>query len=98
MPLGGETHSLELLMHTVAEFDTKIDGRRRLTLPETGYEHYHVTAYDDGHIVLEPRELVAPHSVSVRTLAMMDRAMDEIDAGEIPPVADPIDLLSSGRR
>ena len=85
-------------MQAVDEFDTKIDGRRRLTLPETGYEHYHVTAYDDGHIVLEPRELVPPRSISARTLAMMDRAMDGIDAGHVSPLANPSELLTSSRR
>ncbi|HEY5087911.1 MAG TPA: hypothetical protein VII66_11190 [Gemmatimonadaceae bacterium] len=89
---------LELPMHAVDEFDTKIDGRRRLTLPDTGYEHYHVTAYDDGRIVLEPRELVVPRSISVRTLAMMDRAIDEMDAGNVSAPVDPSDLLVSGRR
>lgn len=85
-------------MHPVDEFDTKVDSRRRLTLPDTGFEHYHVITYDDGHIVLEPRELVVPQSISARTLAMMDRAMDEMDANNVSAPVDPSVLRRSARR
>jgi hypothetical protein len=85
-------------MATIEEFDTKIDSRRRLTLPETGFEYYHVSSFDDGRIVLEPRRLVAPESISRRTLKTMDRVMDEMDAGNVSEPVDPSALRISADR
>jgi hypothetical protein len=82
-------------MTAVLEYDARTDSRRRITLPNTGYEHYHLVQYDDGRILLEPRELVAPASISSRTLRMMDRAVERMAAGEVEGPVDPADLLAS---
>lgn len=74
---------------TVREYDAKIDSKRRVTLRNTKFEYYHVKEMSDGIIVLEPRELTVPFSVSANTLAMMDKAMENLKRGE---VSEPVDL------
>jgi hypothetical protein len=48
-----------------------------------------VREYKNGRIVLEPRELVKPFTVSRRTLKMMDSSMANLKKGI---VSEPIDL------
>jgi len=55
-------------MGAVRSYDAKLDARKRLTIREAGYEHYHVQEFEDGTIVLEPRELVAPNRLTAETL------------------------------
>lgn len=85
-------------MTAVAEYDRKTDKKGRITLPDTGYEHYHVVQYEDGTITLEPRELVPARVLSARTLQMMDRAIEHMDAGEVSEVVDPEDIAAPVRR
>ena len=72
----------------IAEYDVKTDSRKRVTL-RRAYDYYHATEYDDGRIVLEPRELRAPDSVSRLTLSHMDEAMRSFGRGA---VGDEFDL------
>ena len=44
---------------------------------------------ENGIILLEPRELVAPQQISKNSLAMMDTAIKNLKEGK---VSDPIDL------
>jgi hypothetical protein len=81
-------------MTPVLEYDAKTDNRHRITLPKTGFAHYHLSQFEDGRIVLEPRELVPPPAISARTLRMMDRAMSNMDAGEVWGPVDPADLAA----
>lgn len=64
------------------EYDAKTDSRGRVTLRGARFDHYHVREYEDGTIELAPRELVDPR-ISERTLRMMDRAVERIEAGEV---------------
>ena len=70
-------------------YDAKIDSKKRITLRNTIFEYFHVEEYDDGRIVLEPRELTAPFQVSANTLKMMDSAMENLKEGK---VSEKIDL------
>ena len=72
----------------VREYDAKLDGRDRLVLRDSSYEHYHVVEYDDGSYRLEPRVLAHPDEISARTLRMMDEAIDELDRGGLGGVVD----------
>lgn len=74
---------------TVREYDTRIDSRRRVTLRGSVFNYYHVSEMDDGRIILDPRELSTPFSVSANTLRMMDSAMNNLNDGA---VSEPIDL------
>jgi hypothetical protein len=82
-------------MSPLKEYDAKIDVKRRLTLRGARYGHYHVSEYKDGRIVLEPRELVKPFSISRRTLKMMDASVANFKKGM---VSEPIELTVARRK
>ena len=46
----------------------------------------------NGCIILEPRELTVPESISARTLADMDRAASNFKRGDVSPAIDLSDL------
>ncbi len=73
---------------TVAVYDAKIDAKKRITLRNATYEYYHVKMFEDGRIVLEPRELVAPFAISEKSLAMMDQAMENLKQKKVSPTVD----------
>lgn len=75
-------------MTTVKDYTVHIDSKKRVTLRGALYQYYHVKEYDNGCIVLEPRELTVPDSISVRTLEDMDRAIRNFKKGEVSPVVD----------
>ena len=74
---------------TVREYDAKLDAKKRVTLRSVIFEYYHVTEYNDGRIVMEPRELTAPFQISSNSLSMMDSSVQNMKAGK---VSDAIDL------
>ena len=76
-------------MVAVKDYDVHIDSKKRVTLRGAKYNYYNVKEYDNGCIMLEPRELRIPDSISARSLAEMDEAMKNFMAG---CVSDPIDL------
>ena len=77
-------------METVARtYDAKLDAKKRITLRSARFEHYHVKEYQDGSILLEPRELSVPFGVSENTLAMMDMSIKNLKNGI---VSEPVDL------
>lgn len=67
----------------IREYDAHVDSKKRLTLRSALYEYYHVSELADGRIVLEPRELTVPFSVSANTLKMMDTAVENFKAGKV---------------
>lgn len=79
--------------NAIRSYDAKIDAKKRITLRNALFEYFHVEEYDDGTIVLEPRELTKPFSVSANTLAMMDSSIENLKNGT---VSDPIDLSVVG--
>ena len=74
---------------TVRTYDTKIDMKKRITLRNSKYEYYHVQEFEDGRIMLEPRELVIPPEISQTTVSMMDSAMTNLKNGK---VSEPVDF------
>jgi hypothetical protein len=75
------------------EYDAKVDGRKRITLRRAEYQHYHVTVHPDGRIVLEPRVLSESPAISRRSLAAMDQAAAELEAGRVSDAVEPKELL-----
>lgn len=73
----------------IREYDAKLDTKKRITLRNAGFDYYHVQEMENGIIVLEPRELTVPFSVSKNTLSMMDKAVENMKSGI---VSEPIDL------
>ncbi|MDA3950960.1 MAG: hypothetical protein PF508_17265 [Spirochaeta sp.] len=73
-------------MTTVREYDARVDMKKRVTLRGTQYRNYHVREYADGRIELLPQELI---DVSARTVEMMDRSINRLNAGT---AGEPLDL------
>lgn len=73
----------------VQEYNAHLDTKKRITLRGVKTEYYSVRMFNDGHIVLEPRVLVPPGSISKRTLRMLDKAARNVRKGR---VSKPIEL------
>ena len=76
-------------MIAVKDYTVHIDSKKRITLRGALYKYYNVKEYDNGCIVLEPRELTIPDGISVKTLEDMDKAVNNFKSGKI---SEPIDL------
>lgn len=76
------------------EVDVKKDARNRVTLPDAGFDHYHVRVFDDGHYELYPRVLTEP-LISARTLEMMDASMASLEEGQVGEPLDPDAMLAA---
>ena len=76
-------------MTAVKDYTVHIDSKKRVTLRGALYQYYNVKEYDNGCIMLEPRELTVPESISATTLRDMDKAISNFRMGE---VSHPIDL------
>ena len=70
------------------QYDAKLDSKKRLTIRTNNFEYYRVTERDDGTILLEPRELTPPFTISARTLEMIDKAAENLKAGKVSPAVD----------
>jgi len=70
-------------------YDVHIDSKKRVTLRGAMYKYYNVKEYKNGCIMLEPRELKIPETISKRTLKSMDLAVENFKKGII---SEPIDL------
>lgn len=76
-------------MEAVKDYTVHLDDKKRVTLRGATYQYYHVKEYQNGCIVLEPRELTTPESISAKTLEDMDKAIENFKSGQI---SQPIDL------
>jgi hypothetical protein len=76
-------------MEAVRDYTVHIDNKKRVTLRGAAYQYYHVKEFRNGCIILEPRELTVPDSISGKTLEDMDRAIENFKSGT---VSEPIDL------
>ena len=82
-------YSEVLHMTAVKDYTVHIDSKKRVTLRGALYQYYNVKEYDNGCIILEPRELTVPESISAATLKDMDNAISNFKKGS---VSQPIDL------
>ena len=76
-------------METVKIYDAHLDSKKRITLRGAAYENYNVKIYKNGCIILEPRVLTVPDTISAHSLKAMDKAVSNFKAGN---VSSPIDL------
>lgn len=76
-------------MEKVRDYTVHIDNKKRITLRGALYQYYNVKEFSNGCIMLEPRELTVPDSISARTLEDMDRAIENF---KMKKVSDSIDL------
>lgn len=76
-------------MEVVKDYDVHIDNKKRVTLRGAKYQYYNVREYENGCIMLEPRELTTPEMISEKTLRDMDQVVHNFRLGK---VSEPIDL------
>jgi hypothetical protein len=65
----------------VAEYDVKRDDRKRITLRRPKFEYYHAIEYADGRVLLEPRELRVPDTISRHTWNAIESGIHNLDQG-----------------
>ena len=75
-------------MEAVKDYTVHIDSKKRVTLRGALYQYYNVREYENGCIILEPRELAVPDSISVNTLRDMDRAIENFKLGNVSEAID----------
>ena len=75
-------------MMAVKDYTVHIDSKKRITLRGALFQYYNVKEYDNGCIMLEPRELTVPDSISARTLEEMDKAISNFKKGEVSSEID----------
>ncbi len=76
-------------MEVTNQYNTHLDAKKRLTLRGASFQYYNVKEYANGCIVLEPRQLIKPKSISARTLKAMDQAVRNF---KVEKVSEPVDL------
>lgn len=76
-------------MEAVKDYTVHIDNKKRITLKGASYQYYNVREFPNGCIILEPRKLTVPDSISDRTLKDMDRAVENFKMNR---VSAPVDL------
>lgn len=75
-------------MEALKDYTVHIDSKKRITLRGAAYEYYNVKEYENGCIILEPRELSVPDSISAKTLKDMDKAIANFKQGNASQVID----------
>lgn len=64
-------------------YDARLDSKKRITIRNPKYEYYHVVEQENGVVVLEPRKLVDPFTISKKTLDAIDKAMENVQNGKV---------------
>ena len=75
-------------MEALKDYTVHIDSKKRITLRGAAYEYYNVKEYENGCIILEPRELSVPDSISAKTLEDMDKAIANFKQRNVSQVMD----------
>ena len=75
-------------METIKDYTVHIDSKKRVTLRGASYQYYNVKEYENGCIMLEPRELTVPEGISAKTLKDMDRAIENFRMGTVSTAID----------
>ena len=75
-------------MEATNDYVAHLDSKKRITLRGAIYQYYNVKEYGNGCIILEPRELTIPASISARTLADMDHAVSNLKKGNVSQSID----------
>ena len=64
-------------------YDARLDSKKRITIRNPKYEFYHVVEQENGVVVLEPRKLIDPLTISKKTLEDMDKSMKNLEKGVV---------------
>lgn len=87
--LGGKSHLQGgANMEVLKNYTVHIDNKKRVTLRGASFQYYNVREFENGCIILEPRELTTPEGISERTIADMDKAIENFKLGKVSPAID----------
>ena len=75
-------------MEIIKEYDARLDNKRRITIRSS--------EYSDGHLELQPRILVDPEEISLNTLKMMDKSIENIKKGNVSNPVKPDSFNQDG--
>ena len=75
-------------MDAIKDYDVRLDAKGRVTLRGATYKNYNVKLYENGCFIWEPRELVIPEVISARSLAEMDKAVENFKTGNVSASID----------
>ena len=75
-------------MEVTKNYTVHIDSKKRVTLRGAQYQYYNVKEYQNGCIILEPRELTVPEGISQETMRDMDRAIANFKKGKVSAAID----------
>ncbi len=75
-------------MDAVKDYTVHIDSKKRVTLRGAMYQYYNVREFANGCIMLEPRELTVPETISAKTLEAMDKAIANFKVGNVSEAID----------
>ena len=75
-------------MDAIKDYDVRLDAKGRVPLRGATYKNYNVKLYENGCFILEPRELVIPEVISARSLAEMDKAVENFKTGNVSASID----------
>lgn len=75
-------------MEALKNYTVHIDSKKRITLRGATYQYYNVKEYNNGCIILEPRELTVPDTISAKTLADMDNSIKNFKLNAVSPAID----------
>ena len=67
----------------IKQYTTSLDTKRRVTIREATFSHYNVKIYRDGKVILSPRVLIDPNTVSKNTFKMIESSMKNFKEGKI---------------
>ena len=62
-------------------YDARLDSKKRITIRNPKYEYYHVVEKENGVVVLEPRQLVDPFTISKNTYEDMKEDVENLKKG-----------------
>ena len=72
----------------LTQYTAHLDAKKRLTIRGALAEFFAVKVFADGHVMLEPRVLVDPDTISKRTLRMMDQSAANLKKRQASPAVD----------
>ncbi len=75
-------------MEAMKDYTVHIDSKKRVTLRGAKYQYYHVKEYNNGCIILEPRELSVPDTISEKVMEDMDKAISDFGMRVMSPAVD----------
>ncbi len=73
----------------VEQYDVAADSKKRISLRNTKTKYFNIKVLSNGCYLLEPRVLVPPQALPVRTRQMLERSVANLKKGVASP---PIDL------